>query len=935
MNRQWMWLIGLSATLAFTACSDKDPITEPDTDQDGEDDVDDTGNDTDVPEGSLELAEVCRNNDQCESGLCVTLGQGINDSLCSQRCETPSNCGDPGMWDCTDVDSALNDNISVCVPKGLCLDADGDDYGVGPGCLGPDCDDSDPTIYFGAAELCDGKDNDCNGIIDDHTAIEGTECNTGLFGLCSVGRYECIDGAASCQIVTQPGQLREQCSGLDEDCDGLVDEGRAEDQNDNYIALVGQSCSDQGDGCENGINTCVPGRGVVCETSSTVVDDSCDGRDNDCNGTVDDAVVGLNRPCVVGKGACLNQGITICDADPYDPPICDVEANNDNAGPELCDYIDNDCNGTVDDPFVNSSGVYNKTEHCGACGNDCNASWANNAYAATVQPVCNVQGSLASCGYTCKPGFLDLDIDGTNGCEHEVNKHALYVAPRGRNIAFCGSPQDPCADITYGLYMASVYNSDPDPENHRNVIVVAEGIYREGVTLPNGISLKGGHNATNWTRSIQEYRTIIVGSVLPTGDRYTVLAEGITKPTELSGFTIIGEDGQNGANSIGVLVRNSTSALTIRDNVIRAGLGGQGQSGQAGQDGSSGGDGLAGLNGENVNLLTCSAANELAGGNPGAAQCNTPGSGATVNVSGGRGAKAVCPTYGGPGAAPQAGLGPNPGAAGFTAFGRGKYEQACYPHPNFMDQSFPRDGVIGGLGNDGQGGQGATNANGALAPNGMWRGQVGESAEHGAHGSGGGGGGASHGTLACTSINGDIFENCDRTRLIGASGGGGGAGGCAGAAATGGGGGGASIALYIHYSSTPASTPVITDNLLERNFGGQGGDGGIGGRGGDGGRGGSGGTVPALQDFCPQAGRRGGNGGRGGHGGGGGGGAGGISFDIAVFGVTVSGTALIDDNDFSVPAGDATGGIGGPGGGSMGRPGLKGVDGQSGNLFNP
>ena len=73
------------------------------------------------------------------------------------------------------------------------------------------------------AETCDGKDNDCNGQVDDG-AIEGTgaTCNTGQPGACSTGLKQCVAGAIKCQ----PTHVRhaEVCNKVDDDCDGKVDE---------------------------------------------------------------------------------------------------------------------------------------------------------------------------------------------------------------------------------------------------------------------------------------------------------------------------------------------------------------------------------------------------------------------------------------------------------------------------------------------------------------------------------------------------------------------------------------------------------------------------------------------------------------------------------------------------------------------------------------
>lgn len=934
MRLRWMWLIGLSSALALSACGDSKDDPSVDT-GDNDTDVDPDTSEPDL--GDLALAEVCAHNNQCSSGLCVSLGQGVNDSICSQRCNRETDCGEAGVWDCTEVDTSLPDTISVCVPKGLCLDMDGDQYGVGPGCLGPDCDDDDPNVYFGAPELCDGKDNDCNGIIDDHTVIDGVECNTGLLGLCAIGSFECVDGAAVCNTLVEPNTRPEICNGVDDDCDGLVDERPQDDENGMYVTGTGLPCSSGSAACENGITVCEAQRGIYCRIESDLVDDSCDGIDNDCNGTIDDAVAGLNEPCLAGAGQCGNTGITVCDpSDAYATPICDAEPDLSLATPEVCDNIDNDCDGVVDNGFIDANGIYFMPEHCGACGNNCGTNWDPTPDSFNVTPTCNIVNNSATCGYTCKNGYIDADGRSSNGCELLPNPRAIYVAPAnkgGSNDGFCGDWNSPCKDIFRGIEIAETLTSAGSP---RDVIIVAEGIYREGVEVSNGISIQGGHNALNWQRNVDEYRSIIIGSVNPTGDRIAMLADGITTPTEISGFTIIGEDGQAGANSIALMVRNSTSNLVIRDNILRAGIGGQGSSGVKGQDGASGSLGIQGVAGIPFNSSTCTAANHRAGGAAGNTICSNPSGGGTTNVSGGVGATAACPSYGGANPQPEAGKGASGGDAGFSASGRGLYQSACYPHPDHMEESFPRDGAIGGTGADGQGGDGATNPDGSVDGSGMWRAHAGQDGLHGAHGSGGGGGGASHGTLDCTGIDGDdrVFENCNTIRMIGSAGGGGGGGGCAASAATGGSGGGGSIALYV-LANGGSQLPVVEDNTLERSNGGQGGDGGIAGRGGDGGIGGVGGPAAPAQDYCPQAGRRGGNGGRGGHGGGGGGGAGGISYDIAIFGTNANTTAIQNANTFTVSDSVQTGGNGGPGGGSMGEPGDAGVGGSYGNIFNP
>ena len=119
------------------------------------------------------------------------------------------------QW-CLDEDG--DNHSSYCIYE--CSPPDGEPGWVAYATiLGEDCDDADADIYFGAPELCDGVDNDCNGLEDDDVQGVGEACGVGV---CSGGRMECNGLGLVCS--TDSLISAETCDdGLDNDCDGLTD----------------------------------------------------------------------------------------------------------------------------------------------------------------------------------------------------------------------------------------------------------------------------------------------------------------------------------------------------------------------------------------------------------------------------------------------------------------------------------------------------------------------------------------------------------------------------------------------------------------------------------------------------------------------------------------------------------------------------------------
>lgn len=111
--------------------------------------------------------------------------------------------------------------ISGSVSTESFIDRDGDSWTPEAG----DCNDDDNTVYPGAAELCNGIDDDCDALTPDgdSEAWFGTACDGQDTDLCSEGQYQCIDGNQICSDNTD--DTIEVCDGIDNDCDTDIDEG--------------------------------------------------------------------------------------------------------------------------------------------------------------------------------------------------------------------------------------------------------------------------------------------------------------------------------------------------------------------------------------------------------------------------------------------------------------------------------------------------------------------------------------------------------------------------------------------------------------------------------------------------------------------------------------------------------------------------------------
>lgn len=616
----------------------------------------------------------------------------------------------------------------------------------------------------------------------------------------------------------------------------------------------------------------------------------CDGIDNDCNGLTDEYWPDLGDICTSGEGVCKNAGYLICDpGDPSGPAICNAIPGTPQPS-EDCNYMDDDCDGVVDNGYCDGSGKYITDNACGNCYTDCQSIYdLPNAYG-----VCDNSGPVPVCIMQCDPGYYDRDGIPQNGCEFYLDENAIYVCPEGTDLEGCGTDTgtDACRTITYGISEADRLG--------KSSVLVANGLYNEAVTVHPGINLLGGYNSLTWSRDVENTLTVISGSSDLGGHLYTIKADGISQPTTISGFIIQGATNFNSSgNSYVVYINNSDGNLAIVDNSIYAAKAGDGAQGALGSDGQDGSPGGVGANTVESNSYSYNF--NVAGGLGGAGVVSG-GDGGGVHGQVSNNDQQESGETGSPSSEDMG------GASGDGGYNR--YTDNC---GTFYTGGYSAQGEAGadGLpGSDGAGGTGGTDPAGTVVSS-HWYGADGSPGANGNNGSGGGGGGSGGGA--------DVKLDCSGADdCSGGTGGGGGGGAAGGTGGEEGKSGGGTFCVFMINSTSP----VLEDNDFFLGSGGDGGNGGFGGTKGIGGAGGLGGQVSGQWSYVLGSGGNGGNGGDGGHGGGGGGGTGGCSFGIYTYNTTVT-TDYEIGNTFNGGAA----GKGGSGGYSYGGSGQDGSDG--------
>jgi hypothetical protein len=468
------------------------------------------------------MSEICNNeiDDDCDGyidnsiGSCDVVGYSDPGSPCTTSvCDQDPYCCN-FAWDATcAAEAAAEPNCAFCLCG--CYDNDLDTY---TNCDG-DCDDFNNAVYPGAAEICNEMDDDCNGIVDDNVVYadyygdaDGDGYGQEYLGYYCIAPLNSTTESGDCDdsnAAIHPNALEDCSNEIDENCDGIIDNTGINCDRYGYnqfdspcaVSVCGYdpyccidtwdnicageaasdaSCQECWCGCyDNDLDSYTNCDGDCDDFNADInpgMDEICNDIDDNCDGIVDEGLISLEYYEDLDGDGYGGESIGMHCIAPLGSVTafgdCDDSDMNVNPGAmEICaNGIDEDCDFTIDnlEGHCDSPGYAELDSPCAlaVCDFDdycCSGTW-DFLCASTAS-------AMAECAF-CLCGCYDNDLDGVTNCDGDCDDFNADVYPGATEI--CNNIDDNCnGEMDENAPFTFYLDSDGDGYGNNDIAIEA------------------------------------------------------------------------------------------------------------------------------------------------------------------------------------------------------------------------------------------------------------------------------------------------------------------------------------------------------------------------------------------------------------------------------------------------------------------------------